>query len=161
MLGILNLAEQRWILFLDSQWIFPSFLVLEDTHSEKSVLTVSTKHVKMIFFVLLSSHSVCYGQIHILTHLEFICCPEPDFQLCWKTTLAAINTLCLNQHLSTVSTRPGSPGLSYYSKAKNMYPVPEVEHRRQAAAASISWKLSSWFFPDLILMPPVKAKQKA
>lgn len=120
-------------------------IILVGGHAlRKSVLTVSTKHVKMIFFcAAVLALGLLWADTY-LTHLEFVCCPEPDFQLCWKMTLAAINTECLKQNLTTVSTRPGSPGLSYYSKAKNMYPGPEVEHRQRAAAASISWKLSSW-----------------
>lgn len=76
-----------------------------------------------------------------LTRLEFICRPEPGVQLCRQMTPT---TECSKRRLTTVSTRPGSPGLSYRSKARKMYPGPEVEHRPHAAAASISWRLSSW-----------------
>lgn len=139
---ILNLTEQRWILFLDSQWIFPSFL-LEDKHSE-NLFKRQHKTCENDFFVLLSTRSVCCEQIHIRLISNLFAVPEPDLPLCWKMTHAAINTECLKQYLTTLSQRLGSPGLSYYSKAQNMYPGPEVEHRQQTAAPSTSWKLSSW-----------------
>lgn len=125
-------------------------IILVGGHAlRKSVLNVSTKHVKMIFFsffcvcVPLSSHSLRYKQIHIWLVLNLFAVPSST----WKMTRVTINTKCLKQHLTTLSTGGRSPGLKLLLQGqKNMYPRPEVEHRQRAAAASISWKLSSWLF---------------
>lgn len=77
-------------------------------------------------------------------------------------TLASINTECLKLHLTTVSTRLGSPGLSYYSKAKKYVSrASRLSTDGELQQPVYHKKLSSLASPDLISMPPVKAKQKA
>lgn len=119
-------------------------IILVGGHAlRKSVLTISTKHVKMIFLYccpraqfVMSRYIFDSSWIYLLSQSQTCNCAEK-----WHVS---INTGCLKQHLTTLSPRLGSPGLSYYFKAENMYPGPEVEHRQQTAAASTSWKLSSW-----------------
>ena len=99
-------------------------IILVGGHAlRKSVLTVSTKHVKMIFFVPPSSHSDTY-----LTHLEFICHRRPDFQLCWKMTLATINTECLKTAFDYCINKTGITwaklllqGQKYVSRAPRLH----------------------------------------
>lgn len=137
-------------------------IILVGGHAlRKSVLTVSTEHVKMIFFCTAVLTLGLLWADTCLTHLEFICCPEPDFQLCWKMTLAAINSKCLKQHLTTVSTRLGSPGLKLLLQGQKY--VSRARGWTQTASCSSQYIMKAVImaFPDLILMPPVKAKQKA
>lgn len=65
---------------------------------------------------------------------------KSNFWLRWQMT-CWLWTECLKPRLTILSTRPGSPVLSYYSQARNMYPWP------QAAAATPSRNLSSWLPP--------------
>lgn len=89
---------------------------------------------------LLCSHRHIFNSLWI--YFSVLC--QTSF-LCWKMTRVAINIECLKENLTTFSTRVESRWRSYYSKAKSLYPgASKTEHSQRAAAASISWELSSW-----------------